>query len=97
MAIPRYALPSRLKLDKDCDGVIRVNKVDDLLSLSAWWGWTTGIITEFVEKAASVRERLRDLGICSFADGIPPLKMQFLIDNDIKDKGEYQLINPWRT
>ncbi|MEZ4739248.1 MAG: hypothetical protein R2818_07785 [Flavobacteriales bacterium] len=52
-----------------------------------------GIITEFIEKQTFVSD-LAIIGIYYFADGEYLRKeMQYLIDNDIKDKGEYQLTN----
>ena len=53
-----------------------------------------GLITEFVEKPQEFVSDLAIIGIYYFADGERLRKeMQYLIDNDIKDKGEYQLTN----
>ena len=83
-----------LKLDKDCDGVIWVNKVEDPRPFGVVKLDGDGIITEFVEKPLEFVSDLAIIGIYYFADGERLRKeMQFLIDNDIKEKGEYQLTN----
>lgn len=83
-----------LKLDSDCDGVIWVNKVEDPKPFGVVKLDDKGIITEFVEKPQIFVSDLAIIGIYYFADGERLRKeMQFLIDNDIKDKGEYQLTN----
>lgn len=85
---------AQLKLDTDCDGVIWVNKVDDPKPFGVVKLDDKGIITEFVEKPQTFVSDLAIIGIYYFADGEYLRKeMQFLIDNDIKDKGEYQLTN----
>ena len=85
---------AQLELDKDCDGVIWVNKVDDAKPFGVVKLDDKGIITQFVEKPQTFVSDLAIIGIYYFADGEYLRKeMQFLIDNDIKDKGEYQLTN----
>jgi glucose-1-phosphate thymidylyltransferase len=85
---------AQLKLDKDCDGVIWVNKVDDPRPFGVVKLDGNGIITEFVEKPQEFVSDLAIIGIYYFADGERLRKeMQYLIDNDIRDKGEYQLTN----
>ncbi len=85
---------AQLKLDKDCDGVIWVNKVEDPKPFGVVKLDDSGIITEFVEKPPTFVSDLAIIGIYYFADGeYLRREMQFLIDNDIKDKGEYQLTN----
>ncbi len=85
---------AQLKLDKDCDGVIWVNKVEDPRQFGVVKLDDKGIITEFVEKPQQFVSDLAIIGIYYFADGEHLRKeMQYLIDNDIKDKGEYQLTN----
>lgn len=85
---------AQLKLDKDCDGVIWVNKVEDPKPFGVVKLDDKGIITEFVEKPQTFVSDLAIIGIYYFADGEYLRKeMQYLIDNDIKDKGEYQLTN----
>ena len=85
---------AQLELDKDCDGVIWVNKVDDPRQFGVVKLDGSGIITEFVEKPQQFVSDLAIIGIYYFADGERlRQEMQYLIDNDIKDKGEYQLTN----
>ncbi len=85
---------AQLKLDKDCDGVIWVNKVEDPRPFGVVKLDDQGIITEFVEKPPQFVSDLAIIGIYYFADGAYLRKeMQHLIDNDIRDKGEYQLTN----
>lgn len=85
---------AQLKLDKDCDGVIWVNKVEDPRQFGVVKLDDKGLITEFVEKPQQFVSDLAIIGIYYFADGEHLRKeMQFLIDNEIKDKGEYQLTN----
>lgn len=85
---------AQLKLDKDCDGVIWVNKVQDPKPFGVVKLDEKGMITEFVEKPQTFVSDLAIIGIYYFADGDNLKKeMQFLIDNDIRDKGEYQLTN----
>jgi glucose-1-phosphate thymidylyltransferase len=85
---------AQLKLDKDCDGVIWVNKVEDPRPFGVVKLDGDGIITEFVEKPQQFVSDLAIIGIYYFADGERlRSEMQWLIDNDVKDKGEYQLTN----
>src|SRR5690606_21941409 len=85
---------ARLKLDKDCDGVIWVNKVEDPRPFGVVKLDKDGIITEFVEKPQEFVSDLAIIGIYYFADGERLRReMQYLVDNDLKDKGEYQLTN----
>jgi len=83
-----------MKLDNDCDGVIWVNKVEDPRAFGVVKLDGKGIITEFVEKPQEFVSDLAIIGIYYFADGERlRSEMQYLIDNDIRDKGEYQLTN----
>ncbi len=85
---------ANMQLDKDCDGVIWVNKVDDPKPFGVVKLDKEGVITEFVEKPQTFVSDLAIIGIYYFADGERLRKeMQYLIDNDIKDKGEFQLTN----
>jgi glucose-1-phosphate thymidylyltransferase len=83
-----------LKLDKDCDGIIWVNKVEDPRQFGVVKHDADMVITEFVEKSPTFVSDLAIIGIYYFADGERLRKeLQYLIDNDLKDKGEYQLTN----
>jgi glucose-1-phosphate thymidylyltransferase len=85
---------AEMTLDRDCDGVIWVNKVDDPRPFGVVKLDDKGLITEFVEKPQEFVSDLAIIGIYYFADGERLRReMQYLIDNDIKDKGEYQLTN----
>ncbi len=83
-----------MTLDKDADGVIWVNKVEDPRPFGVVKRDAGGVITEFVEKPQEFVSDLAIIGIYYFNDGEwLRREMQYLIDNDIKDKGEYQLTN----
>ena len=83
-----------MKLDADPDGVIWVNKVEDPRAFGVVKLDDKGIITEFVEKPQEFVSDLAIIGIYYFKDGERLRgEMQYLIDNDIRDKGEYQLTN----
>ncbi len=83
-----------LVLDKDCDGIIWVNKVEDPRQFGVVKHDADMVITEFVEKSPTFVSDLAIIGIYYFADGEYLRKeLQYLIDKDIKDKGEYQLTN----
>lgn len=83
-----------MALDTDCDGVIWVSKVDDPRAFGVVKLDDAGIITEFVEKPREFVSDLAIIGIYYFADGERLRdEMQYLIDHDIRDKGEYQLTN----
>ena len=82
------------KLDPDADGTIWVNRIEDPSAFGVVKLDESGIITDFVEKPQEFVSDLAIIGIYYFKDG-DELKneLQYLIDNDIKDKGEYQLTN----
>ena len=82
------------KLDDTKDGIIWVQKVEDPKPFGVVKMGAKNIITGFVEKPDHFVSDLAIIGIYYFKDG-GNLKneLQYLIDNDIKDKGEYQLTN----
>ncbi len=82
------------KLDADADGIIWVNQIDDPSAFGVVKLDDNQVITDFVEKPQTFVSDLAIIGIYYFKDG-ENLKneLQYLIDNDIKDKGEYQLTN----
>lgn len=80
------------KMDDAQDGIIWVQKVDNPKSFGVVKVNEKNIITEFVEKPETFVSDLAIIGIYYFKDGENLRKeLQYLLDNDIKDKGEYQL------
>jgi glucose-1-phosphate thymidylyltransferase len=82
------------KLDANADGIIWVNRIDDPSAFGVVKVGNDGAITDFVEKPKTFVSDLAIIGIYYFKDGDNLRnELQYLIDNDIKDKGEYQLTN----
>ncbi len=81
-------------LDTEKDGIIWVQKVEDPRPFGVVQLNESGEITAFVEKPEEFISDLAIIGIYFFKDGAYLNKeLQYIIDNDIKDKGEYQLTN----
>lgn len=81
-------------IDANQEGVIWVNRIDDPRMFGVVKVNETGIITDFVEKPQTFVSDLAIIGIYYFKDGEYLRKeMQYLIDNNIKEKGEFQLTN----
>ncbi len=81
-------------LDAEKDGIIWVQKVEDPKAFGVVKLNNDGVITEFVEKPQKYVSDLAIIGIYYFKDGdYLRSELQYLIDNDIKDKGEYQITN----
>src|SRR5581483_11021570 len=81
-------------MDTKNDGVIWVQRIDDPKQFGVVKLNGEGVITDFVEKPQEFVSDLAIIGIYYFNDGAYLHKeMQYLIDNDIKEKGEYQLTN----
>ena len=79
------------KLDTSKDGIIWVQKVADPSAFGVVKLNNQGEIVEMVEKPSTFVSDLAIIGIYFFKDGASlKNEMQYLIDNDIKDKGEYQ-------
>lgn len=82
---------AEFKLDISKDGIIWVQKVEDPSQFGVVRLNDKNEITEFVEKPASYVSDLAIIGIYFFKDGEALAKeMQYLIDNNIKEKGEFQ-------
>lgn len=82
------------KVDTEKDGIIWVQKIADPRQFGVVKLDAEGIITDFVEKPQTFISDLAIIGIYFFKDGAYlKQEMQYLIDNDIKDKGEFQLTN----
>ena len=81
-------------LDKTKDGIVWVSKIDDPSSFGVVKLNNKKNITEFLEKPDKFVSDLAIIGIYYFNDGGNLKKeLQYLLDNNIKEKGEYQLTN----
>jgi len=82
------------KLEAEKDGIIWVHKVEDPRPFGVVQLDAAGSINNFVEKPETFISDLAIIGIYYFKDGkYLRSELQYLIDNDIKDKGEYQITN----
>lgn len=82
------------KIDPDSDGIIWVNKVEDWKNFGVVEIDPAGYITNFVEKPSQFISDLAIIGVYYVRDGdFLRREMQYLVDHDIRDKGEYQLTN----
>ena len=82
------------KVDTNKDGIIWVQKIQDPRQFGVVKLDKEGFITDFVEKPQTFISDLAIIGIYYFKDGAYLKKeMQYLIDNNIREKGEYQLTN----
>lgn len=80
-------------LDAHADGAIWVKQVENPTAYGVV-KVNSGIITDFVEKPEHFVSDLAIIGIYYFKNGeILRDEIQYLLDNDIKEKGEYQLTN----
>jgi glucose-1-phosphate thymidylyltransferase len=81
-------------IDESRDGVIWVNRIDDPRMFGVVKIDGDGFITDFVEKPQEFVSDLAIIGIYYFKDGEYLRKeLQYLLDNDIREKSEYQLTN----
>lgn len=79
------------KLDTGKDGIIWVQRVADPSQFGVVRVNEEQVITELVEKPSTFVSDLAIIGIYYFKDGEALAReMQYLIDHDIKDKGEFQ-------
>lgn len=85
---------ANFSINTESDGVIYVQQVENPAAFGVVKLDEYNHITDFVEKPTEFVSDLAIIGIYYIKDG-PGIKreMQYLIDNDIKDKGEYQLTN----
>ncbi len=82
---------ANFKMDTNKDGIIWVQRVDDPSQFGVVKLNDKGEIIDLVEKSTSFVSDLAIIGIYFFREGEALAnEMQYLIDNDIKDKGEYQ-------
>lgn len=76
------------------DGTIWVQKVADPKAFGVVKLDKNNHVTDFIEKPEHFVSDLAIIGIYYFKDGgLLKKEMQYLIDNDLKEKGEYQLTN----
>lgn len=81
-------------MDTEQEGVIWVQKIEDPSQFGVVKLDANNVITDFVEKPAQFVSDLAIIGIYYFKDGDYLKKeLQYLLDNDIREKGEYQLTN----
>jgi glucose-1-phosphate thymidylyltransferase len=81
-------------MDPECDGVIWVKQIEDPRQFGVVKTDAKNVITDFVEKPQEFVSDLAIIGIYYVKDGDNLKKeLQYLIDNNIRDKGEYQLTN----
>ena len=81
-------------LDADAEGIIWVSQIDDPSAFGVVKLNGDNIITDFVEKPTEFVSDLAIIGIYYFKDGeYLKNELQYLIDNNITDKGEFQLTN----
>ncbi|MCF6347404.1 MAG: nucleotidyltransferase [Flavobacteriaceae bacterium] len=80
-------------LDAEADGAIWVKQVENPSAYGVI-KLKDGVITDFVEKPENFISDLAIIGIYYFKKGeILRDEIQYLLDNNIKEKGEYQLTN----
>ena len=81
-------------LDTEKDGIIWVQKVDDPKAYGVIKMNSDNVITDFVEKPNKFVSDLAIIGIYFFKDGLKLCReLEYLIDNNITEKGEFQLTN----
>ncbi len=80
------------KLDASADGTIWVHQVEDPSAFGVVKTDENSYITDFVEKSPSFVSDKAIIGIYYFREGqVLKNELQYLVDNDIKGNGEYQL------
>ncbi|MCH2044557.1 MAG: NTP transferase domain-containing protein [Saprospiraceae bacterium] len=81
-------------LDTDADGAIWVQRVPDPSAYGVIKLDDNGVVKEFIEKPKVFVSDLAIVGIYYFKDGdFLKQELQYLLDNDIKERGEFQLTN----
>ncbi len=81
-------------LDADADGIIWTKQIEDPRAFGVVKLDNDGVITDFVEKPETFVSDLAIIGIYYFKNGDQLREeIKYLLDNDIREKGEYQLTN----
>ena len=82
------------KLDRSKDGIIWVQQIKDPRQFGVVKVDEHNVITDFIEKPVEFVSDLAIIGIYYFKDGANLRnELQYLLDNNIMEKGEYQLTN----
>ncbi|MEZ4928761.1 MAG: sugar phosphate nucleotidyltransferase [Chitinophagales bacterium] len=82
------------KIDTSKDGVIWVSKVEDPKAFGVVKLDKEGTITDFVEKPETFVSDLAIIGIYYFKDGKAlKTEIEYLLNNDLREKGEFQITN----
>ncbi len=82
------------KLDNSSDGIIWVKQIENPSAFGVVKLNSAREITDFVEKPDTYVSNLAIIGIYYFKSGEQLCnELEYLIDNDIREKGEYQLTN----
>jgi glucose-1-phosphate thymidylyltransferase len=85
---------ANFKLDGDADGVIWVNQIEDPRAFGVVQLNEQNQIIDFVEKPQEFISDLAIIGIYYFREGEKLREeIKYLLDNDIREKGEYQITN----
>ena len=85
---------TNFKIDTSKDGVVWVNKIDDPSAFGVVKLNENKEITDFVEKPTEFVSDLAIIGIYYFKSGEKlKTEIEYLLDNNIKEKGEFQLTN----
>lgn len=83
-----------IKIDRNLDGVIWVNHVKNPEQFGVVKMDADGFISDMIEKPKDFVSDMAIIGIYYFKDGENLRnELQYLIDNNIKEKGEFQLTN----
>ncbi len=81
-------------MDTNQEGVIWVQGIEDPSQFGVIKLNDAGVITDFIEKPTTFVSNLAIIGIYYFKDGDNLKKeLQYLLDNNITEKGEFQLTN----
>lgn len=89
---------ANFELDQNADGVLWVQKIDDPRQFGVVVTDDNGKILEFVEKPQQFVSDLAMIGIYYFKDGQwLRRELQYLVDNNITNGGEYQLPDALRN
>lgn len=81
-------------MDTEQEGVIWVQKIEDPRQFGVVKLNSDNVITDFIEKPQNFISDLAIIGIYYFKDGdYLKNELQYLLDNNITDKGEFQLTN----